>query len=130
MLGRRLTLSVLVELCFSASLLFAQSRVTQGATASASGIVLLTPEDRPIRHAHVELLITSTGWAAATLTDDDGGFKFAGLTPASYRVTVTAPVCERLEETVIVDGSVNTLFLHLRKIKQPRTPRGDSVVSV
>jgi len=130
MLGHRLTLSVLVELCFSASLLFAQSRVTQGATVSASGIVLLTPEDRPIRRAHVELLITSTGWAAATLTDDDGGFKFAGLTPASYHVTVTAPACEILEDTVVVGGSVNNLFLRLRRIQQPATPRSDAVVSV
>src|SRR6516164_8388268 len=130
MLGRRLTLSVLVELCFSASLLFTQSRVTQGATVSASGIVLLTPEDRPIRHAHVELLITSTGWTAATLTDDDGGFKFAGLTPASYHVTVTAPACERLEDTVTVGGSVTTLFLRLHRIQQPATPRSDVVVSV
>jgi len=130
MLGRRLTVSVLVELCFSASLLFAQSRVTQSATVSASGIVLLTPEDRPIRHAHVELLISSTGWAADTLTDNNGEFNFAGLTPGSYHLTVTAPGCERLEGTVTVDGSFETLFLRLYRSQQPPTPRSDSVVSV
>jgi tetratricopeptide (TPR) repeat protein len=78
----------------------------------------------------VELLISSTGWAATTLTDDNGEFKFAGLTPASYHLTVTAPACERLEGTVTVDGSVKTLFLRVYRSQQPPTPRSDSVVSV
>jgi len=129
MVGRRLVPLVLVKLCFSAGPSIAQSRGTQDATVSASGIVLLTPEDRPIRHAHVELLITSTGWTAATITDDDGGFRFAGLTPASYHLTVTAPACERLEDTVIVNGNVNALFLRLHRTQRPATPRSDSVVS-
>ena len=127
---RWLTLLILVKLSFSSGLCFAQSPVTEVATVSASGIVLLTPEDRPIRHAHVEVLIPSTGWAATTLTDDNGEFEFAGLTPASYHLTVTAPACERLEGTVTVDGSAKTLFLRLYRSQQPPTPRSDSVVSV
>lgn len=130
MLGRRLTLLVLVNMSFSTSLSLAQSPATQDATVSASGIVLLTPEDSPIRHAHVEFLITSTGWAVGTLTDNNGGFKLAGLTPTSYHVTVIAPACERLEDTVIVDGGVKTLFLHLHRTQPAVTPRSDSVVSV
>jgi len=130
MRGRRLTLLALFSLSFSGSLSLAQSRTAQNATLSTSGIVLLTPEDRPLRHAHVELLISSTGWAAETLTDDDGRFKFAGLTAADYHLTVTAPACEGLESTVKVDGSGTTLFLCLHRSEQSPTPRNDSVVSV
>src|SRR5262249_21118499 len=97
MTGRRATLLVLAKLWILANLSSAQSPPTPGATVSASGIVFLTPEDRPIRHARVELLISSKGWFATSLTDDDGGFKFKGLVPASYHVTVTALECERLE---------------------------------
>ena len=127
---RWLTLLILLKLCFSSGRCFAQSPVTEVATVSTSGIVLLMPENRPIRQARVELLISSTGWAATTLTDDNGEFKFAGLTPASYHLTVTAPACERLEGTVTVDGSVKTLFLRVYRSQQPPTPRSDSVVSV
>ena len=127
---RWLTVLILLKLSLSSGLCFAQSPVTEVATVSASGIVLLTPEDRPIRHAHVELVISSTGWAATTLTDNNGEFKFAGLPPASYHLTVTAPACERLEGTVTVDGTVKTLFLRLYRSQQPPTPRSDSVVSV
>jgi len=74
--------------------------------------------------------LTSTGWAATTLTDNNGEFKFAGLTPASYHLTVTAPACERLEGMVTVDGSGKTFFLRLYRSQQPPTPRSDSVVSV
>jgi len=98
--------------------------------ASASGIVLLSPENRPIRHAHVELLMSSTGWAVGALTDNDGEFKFTGLMPASYHLTVTAPACEKLEDTLVGDGGGNTLFLHLHRTQQTVTPRGDPVVSV
>src|SRR5262249_58514753 len=90
----------------------------------------LTPEDRPIRHARVELLISSKGWFATSLTDDDGGFKFKGLVPASYHVTVTALECERLEDTVIVSADTSNLVLRLHRTQQPATPRNDSVVSV
>jgi len=128
--GRWLALLILLKQSFSSGLCCAQSPVTEVATVSASGIVLLTPEDRPIRHAHVELVISSTGWAATTLTDNNGEFKFAGLPPASYQLTVTAPACERLEGTVTVDGTVKTLFLRLYRSQQPPTPRSDSVVSV
>jgi len=130
MAGRSLTLLILLKLSFSSGLCCAQSPVTEVATVSASGIVLLTPEDRPIRHAQVELLLSSTGWAATTSTDNNGEFKFVGLPPASYHLTVTAPACERLEGTVTVDGSVETLFLRLYRSQQPPTPRSDSVVSV
>ena len=130
MAGRSLTLLILLKLSFSSGLCCAQSPVTEVATVSASGIVLLTPEDRPIRHAQVELLLSSTGWAATTSTDNNGEFKFVGLPPASYHLTVTAPACERLEGTVTVDGSVKTLFLRLYRSQQSPTPRSDSVVSV
>ena len=129
MRGRKLLLFCVSNITVAAGPLYAQSRATQE-LASASGIVLLSPENRPIRHAHVELLMSSTGWAVGALTDNDGEFKFAGLTPASYHLTVTAAACEKLEDTLVVDGGVNTLFLHLYRTQQPVTPRGDTVVSV
>src|SRR5215470_15422820 len=130
MLRRSLTLLIVLRLSLSASPSFAQPRLTQDATVSASGVVLLTPDERPVRHAHVELLNMSAGLAASTLTDDDGGFRLTGLLPGSYRVTVTAPGCERLEDSMIVDGSGNIWFLRLHKTQKSATPRNDSVVTV
>src|SRR5215831_12521712 len=130
MVGRRLTLLVLLKLAFSLNLSLAQSQVTQDAGVSASGIVLLLPENRPIWHAHIELLMSSTSWAAETLSDTEGAFTFAGLTAASYHITVTAPGCEKLEDTMVFAGGVNTLLLHLHRTQQRPTPRGDLVVSV
>ena len=130
MLGRGLTLLVLVKMTFPTGLTFAQSQSKQDAAVSVSGIVLQSPENRPVRHAHVELVMSSTGWAAETLTDNDGKFKFGGLTQASYHLTVTAPSCEKIEETLVVDGGIHTLFLRLQRIPEPATPRGDSAVSV
>lgn len=126
----KFTLLVTLTALISPIPCLAQSQSKETATGSAAGVVVLAVDDRPIRHARVELLISSTGWAASTLTDRHGKFEFAGLPPTSYQVTVTAPACERLEATLTVDGRVGPLFMRLRKAEQPATPRNDSVVSV
>jgi tetratricopeptide (TPR) repeat protein len=108
----------------------AQSQSAEKAGGSVSGVVLRAVDGQPVRHAHVEFVAPSTGWAASTLTDNGGKFAFAGLSPASYQVIVTAPACERLEATVKVDGSVGPVLLRLHEVEQAPTPRNDAVVSV
>lgn len=66
----------------------------------------------------------------STLTDDGGKFIFTGLAPAKYKVIVTAPACQRFEDTIQIDGIIAPMLLHLRAIEQPPIPRNDSVVSV
>lgn len=108
----------------------AQSQAPGNATLSPSGIVLQAIENRPIRHAHVDLLNPSTALAVSMLTDDDGKFKFVGLLPASYQVTVEALGYEKLESSVRIDGSAQPLLFYLRRASRQATPRNDSVVSV
>ena len=124
----RFALPVMVVLLILPTWCLAQSELIEKATAS--GLVLLAGESRPVRHARVEFVSQSTGWAASTLTDDDGRFSVGGLSPTSYEVSVTAPACERLDTTVNVDTSLAPLIWHLRGTPQPSTPKNDSVVSV
>jgi tetratricopeptide (TPR) repeat protein len=68
------------------------------------------------------------------LTDKDGKFQFARLSPAEYRVTVTAPACERLEALVKVEvkveGSAAPLLFQLRPAAQPPVPINNGAVSL
>jgi len=121
-------LQVTFMLLFSPILCLAQSEPMEKATAS--GVVLLAVDSRPVQHARVEFLNESTGWAASTLTDQDGRFSFVGLFPTSYQVTVTAPACEKLGTTLKVEASATSFVLHVDKTEQPSTPRNDSVVSL
>jgi tetratricopeptide (TPR) repeat protein len=121
-------MQVTIMLLIFPILCLAQSEPTEKATAS--GVVLVAPDGRPVQHARVEFLNESTGWVASTLTDQDGRFNFAGLLPTSYQVTVTAPACERLGTMLQVEGSTAPLILRVSKIHQPSTPRNDSVVSI
>lgn len=126
----RFALQIVVMVLTSFILCLAQSQPTENATGSASGLVLLAVDGRPIPHAQLEFLNPSTGWAALTLTDNSGKFELAGLLPADYQLTVSAHACERLEATVRVGGSAGPLLLRLQKAAQQVTPRNDSVVSV
>lgn len=114
-----------------------QSQPAENATGSASGRVLLAPADgpdgqdgSPIRDARVEFVNPATGAASSMLTDKNGKFKFPRLSPAEYRVTVTAPSCERLEAVVKVDESAAPLLFQLRPATQPPVPINDGTVSV
>jgi tetratricopeptide (TPR) repeat protein len=112
-----------------------QSAPADSACGSVWGRVVRATNDRPIRHARVELLIPSTGWASSTLTDGDGKFDFAGLSRATYQVTVTEPGYERLDSTAEIAGKTGPLVLRLGKMEAPATPRNtspvnDNVVSV
>lgn len=123
-------------------LCLAQSQPAENATGSASGRVLLAQnlapdlaparaqDGPPIRHARVEFLNPSTGWSSSMLTDKNGNFQFASLSPAEYRVTVTAPACERLETVVMVEATAPPLLFQLRLAAQPPVPINDGAVSV
>lgn len=133
----RFTSSFLMAVLISPMACLAQSEFpekasgsSKKATASAWGRVLLAGEDRPIRHARVEFLISSTGWVSSTLTDADGKFDFADLSGVTYQVSVSAPGYEKLEQTTQIEGSTGPLLLRLRKIETPATPMNDSLVSV
>jgi tetratricopeptide (TPR) repeat protein len=113
----------------------AQSASVESASGSAWGRVVRAANERPIRHARVELVIPSTGWASSTLTDGSGKFDFAGLSQATYQVMVTEPGYERLESTAEIAGKTGPLVLRLHKMEAPATsistsPMNDSVVSV
>ncbi|HKW62677.1 MAG TPA: tetratricopeptide repeat protein [Candidatus Acidoferrum sp.] len=77
-----------------------------------------------------EFLNPGTAWASSTLTDKEGKFQFASLSPAEYHVTVTAPACERLEITIRVDDSATPFVLRLHPAAQPPVPINDGAVSI
>jgi len=107
-----------------------QPQSTENPTGSASGLVLMAVDGRPIGRAHVEFMNPSSGWATSKLTDNDGKFQIAELSQGNYQVTVTAPAFQRIETSVKVDGRVGPLLLRLEKTQQMPTAKNDSVVSV
>src|SRR5690242_12683185 len=121
---------IVVLVWISPVVCLSQSQPIEKEMGSASGFVLLEVEARPIRHAHVEFLNPSTGWASSVLTDDKGRFELSMLSAATYQVDVTAPGCDKLETTLKVDGIVGPLLWRLHKVAQPATPRNRSVVSI
>jgi tetratricopeptide (TPR) repeat protein len=123
-------LQIVILVLISPVVGLSQSRPIKKEVASVSGLVLLEFGARPIRHAHVEFLNPSTGWAGSVLTDGKGRFEVSKLSAATYQVDVTAPGCEKLETTLKVDGIVGPLLWRLRKAAQPATPRNGSVVSI
>jgi tetratricopeptide (TPR) repeat protein len=108
---------------------FSQSPSPQRGSPSAAGTVLLSGDDRPVRHARVELFLEDSGSAISALTDDNGQFHFAQLSPATYRITVTAPACETFQLTTSLPVT-DPVVVRLHKSAYPPTPRNDSVVFV
>lgn len=120
-------LQVLTPLLTLPTLCSAQYEPVEKATAS--GQVLLMEDSRPVRHARVEFLDQSTGWAKSTLTDRNGRFSVAGLRPVAYHVSVSAPACETSESSLTVNVGAAPLILLLHKMDEPATLRNDFVVS-
>jgi tetratricopeptide (TPR) repeat protein len=107
---------------------FSQSGSPQN-LLTAAGTVLLSGDDRPVRNARVELFLEDSGSAISTLTNDKGQFHFAQLSPAIYRITVTAPACETFQLTASLP-LMDPVIVRLHKLASTTTPRNDSVVSV
>jgi tetratricopeptide (TPR) repeat protein len=120
----------LLILCISPVVSFAQSEPTSHPTASAWGQVLFAEGDRPIRHARVEFVSSSTSSGESRLTDDQGRFDFEGLEPVAYQVIVSAPGYQKLEATAQVQGKTGPLLLRLRKVEEAASPVSNDVVSV
>ena len=116
-------------LCISPITCFAQSDLPPHQPASVWGRVLLTEDDRPIRHARVDFVSSSTAFGESTLTDDKGQFHFADLPPTTYQVIITAPGYQKLESTADVQGFTGPLLLRLRKTEFG-TPMTNDVVSL
>ena len=125
---RRAGLLILAVLISSTASL-AQSSSRDAAAGSVWGRVLRAGDDRPIRHARVELLNSSMGWASSTLTDGNSKFDFAGLPQVTYQVTVTEPGYERLEGTAEVAGKTGPLVLRLRKTEVSAAPRNATPIN-
>jgi tetratricopeptide (TPR) repeat protein len=89
----------------------------------------LAEGDRPIRHARVEFVSSSTGLADSKLTDDKGQFDIERLAPVTYQVIVTAPGYQKLEGTAQVQGKTGPLLLRLRKTESAANPVNNNVVS-
>jgi tetratricopeptide (TPR) repeat protein len=120
----------LLILIFSPGACSGQSEPASNPTASAWGQVLLAEGDRPIRHARVDFVSSSTGSADSRLTDDKGRFDFEGLAQATYQVVVSAPGYEKLESTVQINGKTGPLLQRLRKTELAASPVNNNVVSV
>ena len=91
--------------------------------------MVLSGEDSPVRHARVELFLGESVSSNSALADDDGKFQFAQVSPATYRIIVSAPGCETLYETNRLPGGVPLVF-RLRKAGHSPNPRNNSVVSL
>lgn len=63
---------------------------SQAATATISGTVL-DPNGSEVQEAQVKLTRSAGTVVGVVQTGSDGEFKFAGLVPGAYRVTVTGP---------------------------------------
>jgi tetratricopeptide (TPR) repeat protein len=120
----------LLILCVSPVVSFGQSEPTAHPTASAWGQVLFAEGDRPIRHARVEFVGSSTSSAESRLADDQGRFDFEGLEPVTYQVIASAPGYQKLEATAQVQGTTGPLLLRLRKVEEAASPVSNDVVSV
>lgn len=117
-------------LTFSPHACLAQSEAAPNLTASAWGQVVLAEGDRPIRHARVDFVSSSTNSGDSKLTDDKGRFDFEGLAQVTYQVMVSAPGYQKLESTVQINGKTGPLLLRLRKAEEAAGPVNNNVVSV
>jgi tetratricopeptide (TPR) repeat protein len=84
----------------------------------------------PIGRVQLDFYAVATGWATATVTNAEGKFDLTGLPFGQYRLTVSAPICERYEALVTVEGRTGPLSLQLTRARSAATPVNDSVVSV
>lgn len=119
-----------LSLCFLPVVSFAQSGARPNPTASVGGQVLSTEDDRPIRHARVEFVSSSTGSGDSRLTDDKGQFTFEGLEQITYQVIASASGYQKLETTTQVQGKTGPLLLRLRKMELAASPLSNDVVSI
>jgi tetratricopeptide (TPR) repeat protein len=103
---------------------------SQGTAGAAYGTVFLAMNQKPVEHAQVDFRSLSSDWEGATLSGSDGKFDLAGLPLGQYRLTVSAPTCERYEAVVSIAGRTGPLSLPLTKSPRQPTPVADSVISV
>jgi len=127
---KTLGLSLLFVLLLGTSSSLAQTPARSDSSSSAFGIILLDGQDRPLPHARVEFLLTETAAAVSSLTDAKGQFHFAQLSSATYRITITAPGCEKLQSTATISGNVGPMIFRLHKSNSLPAPRNSFTMSL
>jgi len=71
------------------------------------------PQHRPVTGASLKMQAVNSNWYQTTQTDDNGEFSFTTVPVGDYKITVTKPKFETLEQTVTVD-SRSSPILHLQ----------------
>ena len=94
---------------------FSQDRNRADVDGSLSGRVLLAGEEHAAAQARVELKRMSGNWTASAFANPNGEFAFVGLQFGTYLITVTAPECAPVEETIQVNSRSGPLLLKLQR---------------
>lgn len=76
------------------------------------------PQHRPLAGATVKLQATTSDWSQTAQTDDNGEFSFATVPVGDYKVTVSQPKFETLEQTVTVTSNTSPV-LHFQMTIAP-----------
>jgi hypothetical protein len=68
------------------------------------------PQHRPVSGASVKLQAITSEWSQTTKTDDSGGFSFATVPIGDYKITITQPDFETLEENVTITSGASPIL--------------------
>jgi hypothetical protein len=63
------------------------------------------PQHRPVPGASIKLQAVTSDWSQVTQADGNGEFAFPTVPVGDYKITVTSPKFETMEQTVTVDSS-------------------------
>ena len=75
--------------------------------------VVHDPQHRPVAGAFAKLQAATSDWSQSTQTDNDGEFSFITVPIGDYKITVSQPQFETLEQAVTVDARSSPI-LHLQ----------------
>lgn len=109
---------------------FAQSEPADATLGSVLGTVHFTGDGRSTPDAQLNFHNESSGWVTATAADDQGKFEIARLPNGLYRVTVAAPLCNRLQVLVNVQGKTGPVLMEVTRTEKAAAPVNNYVVSV
>jgi hypothetical protein len=68
------------------------------------------PQHRPVAGASAKLQSTTSDWSRIAQSNDDGEFSFSTVPVGDYKITVTKPGFDALEQAVTVDSSSSPIL--------------------